>query len=323
MKLLKNKLFLRAIGILIFIYILSKVQLKEVTTILGEINLLYFLIGLLFFIPAILIKVYRWKKILKLQKIRIKTRKLLQPYIGTFGLGIITPFKVGELARIAFLRNKKIPLGISAFSVVMDRLLDIILFTSVGTISMLYLFSYFKQYLLSLLLILLVLTILAVLIVTKSKGASNLLLGLFLPKRIIKKTQLTLKELWLEFKKMDFLFFIEVLIITALTWIFANFEIYLFAFALGINITFWQVIILVSISSIANLLPITISGIGTRDATFVLLFAIFGLTSEQAIALSLLILIAWIIKAFFCMLFWWKNPITIDKSTHLKTDPHF
>ncbi|MCD4759325.1 flippase-like domain-containing protein [archaeon] len=314
MNLLKNKLFLRIIGIIIFAYILSKVELQEVSSILKQIDLTYFLIGLLFFVPAILIKAYRWQRILHLQKIRIKIRKLISPYIGTFGLGIITPFKVGELARIAFLKNKKIPLATSAFGVLMDRLLDIILFTTIGIISMIYLFSYFKEYLLTLLIILLGLILVTILIVSKSKAASNIILSMFLPKGIIKKTQLTIKELWKEFRRIDLIFFIEVIAITALSWILANLEIYLFAFALGINLTLWQIIILVSISSIANLLPITISGIGTRDATFIFIFAIFGLTSEQAVALSLLILIAWIIKAFLCMLFWWKTPIIVKNN---------
>jgi|APSaa5957512622_1039677.scaffolds.fasta_scaffold36991_1 glycosyltransferase 2 family protein len=313
MKILKNKLFLRAIGIAIFAYILSKIEINEVTNILAKINFNYFLIGLLFFIPAILTKVYRWNRILKFQKIRIKTKNLLSPYIGTFGLGIITPFKVGELARIAFLRNKKISLGTSAFSVVMDRILDVILFLLVGMISMLLLFSYFKDYLLSILVVLLILTILAMLLIGEKKGIFSLIMGLFVSKKIIEKTNMTMNELWREFKKMDFFFFIEVFAITAISWLFANLEIYLFAAALGINLTLLQIIILVSISSIANLLPITISGIGTRDAAFVFIFAIFGLTSEQAIALSLLVLIAWMIKAFFCMLFWWKNPITIKE----------
>jgi uncharacterized protein (TIRG00374 family) len=314
MKLLKNKLFLRALGLVIFLFILIRLDTEKTIDILSKLNFEYFLMALLLFIPHILFKIYRWYKILDLQKIKIRFRDLIHPYISSYGLGIVTPWKIGELTRIFYLKKKENSLGASAFSVVIDRILDVIFFLVVGFMSMLFLFSFFKEYLLWVSIILTIIAILILIAIYKRHTVFNLVLYFLIPKKIRQKTNITIRELWIEFKKLRLRFFIEMQTITALSWLFFYFEVYLFSIALNITLTLWQVIILVSIASITNLIPITISGIGTRDATFIFLFGIFGFSSEQALALSILILFMWIINALICMIFWWQRPIDIINS---------
>jgi glycosyltransferase 2 family protein len=308
---LKNKLFLRIIGIIIFSLILFKLDISKTIDILNQINLKYFIMGLLLFIPHLLIKIYRWEKILNFQGIRIKFKKLISPYVGATGLGIVTPWKVGELTKVSYLRNKNVSLGTASFSVFLDRLLDVCFFFIVGTVGMFFLFSFFKEYLFAISIFLLTIIGTIIFIIYKRHDITKIFLRLLIPTKLKEKMYHTLKELWYEFKKMKGLFIIESLLITALSWLFFYFEVYLFALALNIQLTLWQAIILVSVTSIVNLLPITISGIGTRDATFIFLFTIFGFSSEQAVALSLLILFMWIINALFCMIFWWRKPIKL------------
>jgi glycosyltransferase 2 family protein len=314
MNFLKNKSFLRIIGILIFLLILTKLDIQKTQDILNNINIKYFIIGLLLFIPNILAKIYRWKKILDFQKINIKFKKILHPYISTYGLGIITPWKIGELTRISFLRNKKIPIGKASFGVFLDRIVDVIFFFIIGLIGMFFLFEFFKQYIMSVIIFSLIAILILLLITYKRRKTTALFLKI-IPNRLKEKTYCTIKELWYEFKNIKKLFFLEILLITAISWLFFYLEIYLFAIALNIPLSLWQVIILVSVASIVNLMPITISGIGTRDATFIFLFSIFGFQNEQAIALSLLILIMWIINALVCMTFWWKKPIKLENNS--------
>ena len=55
-----------------------------------------------------------------------------------------------------------------------------------------------------------------------------------------------------------------------------------------------------SVAAMLALLPVTVGGIGTRDAAFVVIFASRGVDAEQAMALSSLIL-AWMLAN--CVLF--------------------
>jgi uncharacterized membrane protein YbhN (UPF0104 family) len=60
--------------------------------------------------------------------------------------------------------------------------------------------------------------------------------------------------------------------------------------ALRIDLDLTYVIASTSLAGLAALLPISVGGIGTRDATLVILFAMTGHSREEAVALSTLIL---------------------------------
>ena len=308
---LTNKMVLRAIGIIIFILIVIELDLTKTTEILSETKLTYCLAGLALFIPHLFLKVYRWSRILYFQKIRIRFKKLIHPYIGSYGLGIITPWKVGETTRIFYLRSKKVPLGTASFSALIDRLIDVSFFMLIGVLSMFFLFSYFKSYLIGVTLAIVLVIMGGILLIKFRHKLFKFATKFIIHKKIRKKTEITIQEIWAEFKKFRFMAYVELFLITALSWLFFYFEVYLFSMALNIPLTLWHVIILVSIASIVNMLPITVSGIGTRDATFAFLFGIFGFATEQAIALSLLILFMWVVNALFCLVFWWERPIQI------------
>ncbi|HEY6041220.1 MAG TPA: hypothetical protein VIX58_03745, partial [Anaerolineae bacterium] len=51
-----------------------------------------------------------------------------------------------------------------------------------------------------------------------------------------------------------------------------------------------------SIASVATLIPISISGVGTRDAALLLIAPVIGITREQALGLSVLILLLSVIN---------------------------
>ena len=184
---LKNKMFLRALGILIFLIILLKLDIEKTTQILRQLNIRYFLLALTLFIPHLFFKIYRWHKVLQYQRIKIKFTKIIHPYIGTYGLGIITPWKVGELARIFYLRKKKVSLGAAAFSILTDRLFDVLFFLIIGTASMFLLFTYFKDYLMAVSIILIIGVILMALIIYNRHKVFRFASNFFIPNKIKEK----------------------------------------------------------------------------------------------------------------------------------------
>ncbi len=62
--------------------------------------------------------------------------------------------------------------------------------------------------------------------------------------------------------------------------------VYLLALALGIRISPWYFLLFVPIVSFSLVLPISISGLGVREGTFVFLFTQAGVAAPQALALS-------------------------------------
>jgi uncharacterized protein (TIRG00374 family) len=66
--------------------------------------------------------------------------------------------------------------------------------------------------------------------------------------------------------------------------IFSNFLLF---YALGMNVNFYQLMLLIPIINLASLIPISISSWGIREGAFVLLFGQLGLTIDQAMAAAL------------------------------------
>src|SRR5207248_3410566 len=59
------------------------------------------------------------------------------------------------------------------------------------------------------------------------------------------------------------------------------------AYALAINVTAWDLAVIVPISFIVQILPLSVNGFGVREATFSFYFTRLGLPIESALLLSL------------------------------------
>jgi uncharacterized membrane protein YbhN (UPF0104 family) len=77
-----------------------------------------------------------------------------------------------------------------------------------------------------------------------------------------------------------------------LSWLVVGYGCFMLALSLGLNISYWYLLVSLAISSAVAILPISISGLGTREATFILLFSLIAIVPEEAISFSLLVL-AW------------------------------
>jgi uncharacterized protein (TIRG00374 family) len=97
------------------------------------------------------------------------------------------------------------------------------------------------------------------------------------------------------------------------SWIFPVLYGFFLASAIGIRLDPIFFIMVIPIISLIDLLPISISGIGTRDAVLIFLFGLQQLTPEQAIAFSLIYLFFsyWLI-ALVGALLWFRRPATLS-----------
>ena len=66
---------------------------------------------------------------------------------------------------------------------------------------------------------------------------------------------------------------------------------YFLLMSLQIPLSFIEMTACVSLSTLFTFLPISVSGIGTRDVSLIYLFSFYGLKMEQAVAFSTMILV--------------------------------
>ena len=310
MKFLKKYSFL--IGLVIFPLIIAKLDFLKLVDILSKIDYLYLILALLLSFPLLIIKGYRWNYLKKKQKIYYKLKESILMYgVGSY-LGIITPGRLGDLSKIIYLKKDHYSSGKSSVSVILDRLFDLFFLLIVGYLGMFFFASFFQKTIFSLTLIILSI-ILLLIIISKSN-----LLRLFFKKIFLLIIPLNYQKSW----KLNFQDFINdlkiyqlkdysfILFITLFYWFIYYSQIFFLARSLNIvTIPFLYLIISVTMAGLITLLPISISGIGTREATLILLFSFFQISPEATISFSMLILSMSILMALIGLVCWFKKPL--------------
>ena len=81
------------------------------------------------------------------------------------------------------------------------------------------------------------------------------------------------------------------LLVTVIAYALFYLQCYLAALALRLPLSYPYAAFCVSLASLLALLPISISGLGVRDATFIALLLPLGVTAEMAVSYSVLILL--------------------------------
>jgi uncharacterized protein (TIRG00374 family) len=308
------------IGILLFIFILTRIDLSSLVKIFLGINLFFLFCALVVNGIAIVIKSFKWKLIVSTLNKEISLSLSIRAFLVGFSFSVLTPAKLGDFVRAFYIRDEQCNLGRALSSVVTDRLIDIVTlftFAFVGILS--FSFVFHREILsVSLLVILAVAIASAVYIVTRKDLLTWLLrpfFNIFIPHHHKK----TISEYYHDFfsgltvffqnKKIFFL----VIIIGFLSWLPPIVYAWLLALSLGISAEPAFFVLVIPIISLLDLLPISISGIGTRDAALIFLFGLKDIPPESAVAFSLLYLFMsyWLI-ALVGALFWIQNPITMD-----------
>jgi uncharacterized membrane protein YbhN (UPF0104 family) len=95
-------------------------------------------------------------------------------------------------------------------------------------------------------------------------------------------------------------------------------SIYCLTEGLHLDLSFFQVVLIMTITSLITLIPISFLGIGTRDAGLLAVFSFFGHTPEQAVALSMVLLLLRIAIVLMGSIFWFINPPPLSELKQLK-----
>jgi uncharacterized membrane protein YbhN (UPF0104 family) len=80
-------------------------------------------------------------------------------------------------------------------------------------------------------------------------------------------------------------------VLGVLVWLVSIVPYYLLALSIGLNLSYMFLLSVVPIVALLDMLPISFSGIGTRDAALILFLSFISIGKEYAISLSFLILI--------------------------------
>ena len=290
----------RLTGVAIFVFIALRVDWSQVFVVIRNSDLRWLALSVLLLLPLITSKVFRWLVILKAQGVRYHFGPAFRASLSASYLGLVTPGRVGDLVRAAYVsQDTQVSAGLALASVIIDRLFDLALSATFSLIGLL-IFGIGGNLALSIGFA----TALLVVGVTIGLNRKLLAIGLRWALRLLPtRWGQRVKQQGNRHGFDQFFAGVEALagprLLSPMLLSLASYAVlfthaYLLARALGIPISLFQVAFAVSVTNLVAVLPISIAGVGTRDGAFIFLFSLFGLTSEQALAFSLMFLFAFV-----------------------------
>lgn len=298
------------IGIIILIIIISKIDFQKMALYLSKINLLFFILINLLNLPILFMKSYRWRYILHLQKINYSPRMSFIMYLGGFYAGIVTPGRAGEAVKALYLKeDKNIAYSEGLASIFIDRFFDLYLLILFGWIGFFYFLTidgvgYWAFSAFSLFLLLISFLLLNKTLLEKSAHMFYRLIIYKLDKSLFEGH---FKIFFSAVKKMITLRLYPAFALSTLIYLLYFLHCYLLARLAHINISYMNIIFFISLTNLLSMLPITILGIGTREASIVYFFSLLSLSTEMALVYSFLLFLSFYVFSSIVAFIGWHS----------------
>lgn len=313
---LRNRWFFRLIGIGVFVLILLKIDLGEALRVLTTVNPLLVILSLALQAIALVVATFRWRLIMRRLGIRIPfSRSLVHQLIGT-AAALVTPGQFGEFVKVLYHRGLGFPAPESLLSVLADRAYDLLMLLLFGFVALAVLFGVPPT----------------LTVIIAAGGSFALVAGFLLArnregsarwvataltkispkayKEIVHRNAHRLAQRVGEFKPA---FLITCGLLSVVNYAFLLLRVYSLVLALHMDVPFWYFAMVVPLLRLVGLIPISVSGIGTRDITAIYLFAQVGVPEESSLILSMLSLLTLQFQALIGLLAWWRYPLQLSK----------
>jgi len=309
LKMFFNKIgIIKIIGIAILVVILLKTDIHAVYTHLKNIRLFPLIISILLIIPLIALKSYRWHRLLVRSDIPSPFLKSVIFYFSSNYIGLITPGRLGEISKALFLKQY----GYSSLSyampgVIIDRVSDLYLLLLFSLTGICY-FDIFKNNIISYSVI--TITVIAVcslpfFIIFRLESAVNWISRQF-SKRTAGKWEVALDLFAEGFSVLINTELFYTFFITLLSYLIYFYQNYLIADSLNLNISYFTMIQIISLATLIAFIPISIAGLGTREAILIFLFQQIGLSSDKTLSFAVLFNLVYIVfTGIICFIIWW------------------
>jgi len=309
------------LGIALFFIVLFNIDIKATYSILAKVKIIYLIVSLPpIFLYLYCIKGYQWNYLKKKLDIKYSLKDSIIMYGTSILIGLITPSRLGELTKVLYLKKDGYPLPKALTSIILDRLMDIIFLVFFGYLGLLYFNNLFSKQLILIISLIIAFGLFFLSFIYLKKKLARVIFEKIFAKLIPKKYQnnwkIDTKEFFAAFKKYSYANLLYVFFITCSYWFFYYLLVFILARSLDIKISFFYLALAITAVNFINLLPISIAGLGTREATLLLILVPLNISGGKIISLSLLILMLSIITAIIGLYCWIKKPLPLLFKNH-------
>jgi len=305
-----NSIIKISVTIAILLFLLWKVEFNTVGfgETLRSVRTGYFLLSLLGVIFVLGIKSLRWRMLIRNEGVIYSKYKAFAAFMSSDAIGIVTPGRIGEIARLYYVRQETTISFYAAFkTIVSDRIFDFTMLGWFGLSGLLFYFRtlgdypgiYYASGVLVLFVFAYVVTIKLLAKILKYKKVARLPIIRFIYESFLAVVGKRSLRMWIITVTAYFLYF-------GFSW--------LIMISLHLTPSYIDVVFIMSIMSLSTIIPLSVAGFGTREATLVLLFSYYGLASETAISFSLMHFTAFFLwGGLIGLVFWLLMPISLQQ----------
>ncbi len=239
-------------------------------------------------------KAFKWRKVVESLGYPLSWSLAVRTLLIGFFISIITPGRLGDFARAAYL-NDKMPLGKGILAVLIDRILDIsilLLFAGIGT------FLLLQSHAGGVISPFMVIGIFLLFLVGVRAGMSRRTVKRYVWPLFSRFAPETLRRMMSKYGKQFYdgiptvmknkWVFLQGILSGIVSWIFSVTFGWLILLALGIPVGWADALMIIPILSLVEVIPVGILGLGTREIVAVVLLSTLGVPIEHAVGFSLL-----------------------------------
>ena len=289
---MKLKKLLPLIGVALFIYILFKLNLSNIIKEISNADLKLLSGAVVFTFLFMVTQTLKWFAIARAQKIRVPFVKSFVINTKGFFYSFITPSNIGGLMRAEYLREyneNSLGKGVSNFA--LDKVFDLCSLIFLVIVFSFMLRKFFGVDYLYYAIILLFVLLIGLFVFAEKGRSKKILKGFFrfIPNRIKEKAKISFYSFYKDMpeKKYFFLFFV----LNILNWVMLITGVYFVGLSLGINLPYFYFLAILPITTLIGHLPITINGLGTREAAMIALFGLLNIEATKIVSMSIIQLI--------------------------------
>lgn len=316
---MKKKLkYLHFIGLILLVFILLKIDQRQVLLYLKSADYHYLLIGYPFLLLLVYLKSIRWNLLMRDQGVKLPLVETFYVYLWGFYFGVVTPGRIGEASKAIYTQERFDTLGESFVSIFVDRAYDVairilLLFVLYPLYSDLFELQFIGFF------ILLLLIVIGIVILVRLRSIRSIIVKFskfLLPQKYYPSIKSNISSFVNDTVRMIVhpkLVVFSVLL-TVLSFLCYCLIAYAILMSFHIEMDFIYTVFCIVVSGLAVIVPISISGLGVREAVMIYLFSTVGLNKEAAVLFSLSIFFitlilgihGWIVN--FAMMVWsWRG----------------
>lgn len=315
----KLSLLLPLLGLALFVFIVARTGLENIADVFraSDVRMLIFTPVIVFFI--VILRGLRWQYLMRVLGIEYSLWKSSSVWTIGFFAAAVTPAKAGDAVRALYVKEDTgRRFGEAFLTVFIDRLWDLLFVLALGVVSAL-LFSRYYIEIPSIWVFFLASAGIAacVYLATNRKLMRRLLKPVFdamVPQKYKEMFSLNIHTFYdsLSHYRRDWVTMLVAFALTVVCWALVFFLAWYVTFMFDLDVEPAYMFLIMPVVTLVELLPISVSGLGTREATVIYFFSVVGVSSVAAVGFSIgYLLMGTYLIALFGFVMWIRHPVKL------------